>query len=96
MLLATAPRAAEMLTMLGRDPTTELPCLIDVATQSDSDGVGLVPAVKAKAAMKCEAVLAKAAVTQEDAGFLPCRPAHPMPVGCPHGARRYRAFVASP
>jgi CSLREA domain-containing protein len=53
---ATVPRAAELLTLVGRDPVTELPCLA-----SDAASAGAVGAALRKPLRKCDTALQKAA-----------------------------------
>ncbi|MBI3769280.1 MAG: hypothetical protein HY271_12440 [Deltaproteobacteria bacterium] len=67
-LVAAAPRAAEMLTTLGHDPTTEFPCLA-AANGADGAGAGIADPVRAKAAVKCQAAIKKAGLKLAKAGL---------------------------
>jgi hypothetical protein len=64
LLVATAPRASEMLTALGRTPSSEFPCLAiaDAANGVDGGGAGLGDTGRAKILVKCNAALTKAGV----------------------------------
>ncbi len=71
VLVAVAPRASEMLTALGHDPSTEFPCLAiaDAANGVDGGGAGLGDAGRAKILVKCNAALTKAGVKLATVGF---------------------------
>lgn len=64
VLLASAPRAQELLVKLGHNVATEFPCLAAAAATKGTDGagLGLGDAVQAKAAVKCQGAITKAAV----------------------------------
>ncbi len=64
LLGQAVPRATELLTLVGRNPAVELPCL-DAGT--DGGGLGLAGDTKQqKAAVKCEAAIKKAEVKLTD------------------------------
>jgi hypothetical protein len=57
LLALEVPRAAELLTAGGRNPTVDAPCL----PAAGSPGAGLGDAARAKTAVKCQATALKAA-----------------------------------
>jgi len=71
LVVASAPRAKELLTALGRDTATEFPCLEAAAGTNGSDGTGagLSGPGQGKAAVKCEGALIKAGAAIAKGGF---------------------------